>query len=211
MTEAVFFDFDGVISQTETYKLDRLTAYYRKLGLKVDTCALYLLAGGTFGNKEAIMDCIFGDQSRYWEVRDLAMDHHVGPFPHKELRTPGIVETLEEIHKRRIPVLVASNSRKERLIQALEECEVLTYIDHIESAYDLKRLKPDPYVYRNAMDRMGVKPENCIVVEDSALGIQAGKKAGARVIALRDRDGAIDQSQADVIVTEIQEVLQYLR
>ncbi len=211
MTEAVFFDFDGVISQTETYKLDRLTAYYREIGLKVDACALYLLAGGTFDNREAVMDCIFGDQSRYWEVKDLAMDHRVGPgFPYLELRTPGIVETMQAIRERGIPILVASNSSGARLESALEACQVLEYVDHIESAYDLQRLKPDPYVYSNAMKRMGLCPEHCIIVEDSALGIQAGKAAGAKVLALRDRDGAIDQSQADKVIRHIQEVLDHL-
>ena len=49
-----------------------------------------------------------------------------------------------------------------------------------------------------------------IFVEDSAIGIRAGKAAGAMVIALRDRDGAIDQRMADVIITQIGEILDYL-
>ena len=47
-------------------------------------------------------------------------------------------------------------------------------------------------------------------MEDSAIGIQAGKAAGAMVIALKDRDGAIDQRMADVIITQIGEILDYL-
>ena len=50
----------------------------------------------------------------------------------------------------------------------------------------------------------------CMIVEDSALGIQAAKAAGAKVIALRDRDGAIDQRQADAIVTQVSDILHYL-
>ena len=53
-------------------------------------------------------------------------------------------------------------------------------------------------------------PEDCMILEDSALGIQAGKAAGVRVAALRDRDGAIDQRMADVIITRIEEILDYL-
>ena len=61
-----------------------------------------------------------------------------------------------------------------------------------------------------AMEQLGAAPGECLVVEDSAIGIRAGKAAGAMVIALRDRDGAIDQRMADVIITQIGEILDYL-
>ena len=60
------------------------------------------------------------------------------------------------------------------------------------------------------MEQLGAAPGECLVVEDSAIGIQAGKAAGAMVIALKDRDGAIDQRMADVIITQIGEILDYL-
>jgi beta-phosphoglucomutase-like phosphatase (HAD superfamily) len=87
---------------------------------------------------------------------------------------------------------------------------VLSYFDVIASAFDLNRRKPDPYVYTYTMGLMGVKPDQCVIVEDSALGIQAGKAAGAKVIALKDRDGAIDQREADVIIERIEQLLNYV-
>lgn len=57
------------------------------------------------------------------------------------------------------------------------------------------------------MTYFGLKAENCLVVEDSPVGIRAGKRAGLPVAALRDRDGLIDQSEADVVLLTIRDLL----
>lgn len=209
-TRALILDFDGVICQTETYKLDQMTAYFKEIGLYVEPKNLYRMAGGTFMDKEGALDSIFGGQPRYWEVRELAMSFHITPFPYSSLLTPGIVKTLQAVKSRGIALAVASNSPRDRIRLALEECGLLSYFDYTESPADSGRRKPDPYVYTCTMEKLGIRPEDCVVVEDSALGIQAGKAAGAKVIALKDRDGAINQSMADVIITRIEELLDYL-
>ena len=60
------------------------------------------------------------------------------------------------------------------------------------------------------MQAFGLSPETCLVVEDSPVGIRAGRGAGLPVAALRDRDGLIDQSEADVVLPTIQSLLQLL-
>lgn len=207
MTRALIFDFDGVICQTETFKLDQLAAYYKDLGLFADPRRLYLLAGGTFMEKEAILDRIFDGQPRYQEVKELVMNYKGTPFPYKKLLTPGIADTLEAVKGEQIPMAVASNSQRKRLRTALGECGILPYFTYTESAFDLGKRKPDPLVYTYTMKKFGAAPEDCVIVEDSALGIKAGKAAGALVVALRDRDEAIDQSEADVIITRIEDIL----
>ena len=210
MIKAVIFDFDGVIAQTETNKQDHMTAYFRSLGLEVDLKNLYRMAGGTYLDKEQMLDEIFGNQKKYWGLKAEILDHKTAQSPLMDIRTPGIIETLEKLKKQGIRIASGSNSRKERLISSLDACEVLSYFEHVESGYDLGKRKPDPYVYTFLIEELGLLPEQCIIVEDSALGIRAGKQAGARVIALRDRDGAIDQSEADAIIYNITEILQYI-
>lgn len=208
--QAVIFDFDGVICQTEVYKLSGMAAMLEAMGLKVELKELYRLAGGTHLEKEAILDEIFGSQKRYWEIRDEVLGLRPAPFPHLALRTEGIVETLSGLKQRGICLAVASNSGEERLRRALKDCQVLEYFYYVISAFDLGKRKPDPFVYLYAMERMGVAAESCVIVEDSALGIRAGKAAGARVAALQDRDRAIDQSEADVILRRISQLFEYL-
>lgn len=211
MVQGVLFDFDGVICQTETYKLDAMALYLKSLGLSVEPKALYRMAGGTMLEKESQLDSIFGDQKRYWEVKEQAMSFHMPPFSFFSILTEGITEVLQYLRREKIKIAVASNSKEERLRPALQECGLLPYCDGVFSAFDLGRRKPDPYVYIHGMEQLGLKPAGCLIVEDSALGIQAGKAAGVKVIALRDRDGMIDQSGADAVICRIEEVLDYVR
>ncbi len=77
---ALLLDFDGVICQTETYKLDRMMEYFGELGLRAGPREIYRLAGGVIGEKEAILDQIFGGQERYRQVRDQVLGYRP-PMP----------------------------------------------------------------------------------------------------------------------------------
>lgn len=210
MTQALILDFDGVICQTETFKLDQMERYMEELGLHVDKRGLYRLAGGRITEKEQILDELLGSQERYRAVRENVLHFRPVWAPVASLKTPGIADTLRAVKARGILLAVASNSTMERLCTALAECELLPYFDLIAPAFTLGTRKPDPHVYLYTMEKLGMAPEDCMILEDSALGIQAGKAAGVRVAALRDRDGAIDQRMADVIITRIEEILDYL-
>ena len=68
--------------------------------------------------------------------------------------------------------------------------------------------KPDPEIYLTAMGRLGVSAKDCVVVEDSPIGIRAGKASGALVCALTPRPGvSLDQGEADVVVGSLREVV----
>lgn len=74
--------------------------------------------------------------------------------------------------------------------------EGLSYFDVVLSGQDLPRSKPDPMIYHKAAKLLGVKEEECMVLEDSTVGILAAYDAGMRVIALKDERFSFDQSLA---------------
>ncbi len=59
---------------------------------------------------------------------------------------------------------------------------LMKYVDLILSNEDVARSKPDPEIYLAAMDKLGMKPGECIVIEDNPKGIAAGKASGAFVL-----------------------------
>ena len=70
------------------------------------------------------------------------------------------------------------------------------------------RLSPTPTIYLRAMGALGMEPAECLVIEDSPLGIEAGKRSGARVLALRPHEGVnLDQSAADAIIDSLADIL----
>ena len=74
------------------------------------------------------------------------------------------------------------------------------------TADDVQAGKPAPDAYLLAAQRLHVKPENCIVIEDSPAGVQAGKSAGMRVIAIASSHSKDELSQADVIAGQLAEI-----
>ena len=76
--------------------------------------------------------------------------------------------------------------------------------EKIITSTDITRGKPDPEPYIKGAALLGIPPEECIVIEDAAAGVRAGKAAGCRVIALRttDQDDALTAAGADWIVKD---------
>jgi len=98
---------------------------------------------------------------------------------------PLMDQTVLSLHSRKITQCVASGSPFERVLISLEKAQI-SHVFKKESVFTrelVKKGKPAPDLFLLAAERMGTKPEQCIVVEDSNAGIEAAKAAGMDVIA----------------------------
>ena len=86
------------------------------------------------------------------------------------------------LRARGIPIAVATNSIRATAETMLKSSGVFGFIDCLVTNEDVRRAKPDPEIYLVACERLGVSPENTLVVEDHPYGVEAGKKAGCDVI-----------------------------
>lgn len=96
--QAVFFDFDGVICQTEVCRLDALEVRLHALGLHPDRRGLYRMVSGGLGSREAAMDALLGSQPLYWQHREEVLARHPIRFCYLQLLTPGLPEVLHTLH-----------------------------------------------------------------------------------------------------------------
>ena len=90
---------------------------------------------------------------------------------------PEVLEHIEAQHGR-IPFAVVSGSRRNSVVGSLTALNLLDKFDTIVSAEDYKNAKPAPDAFLLAADRLGVAPEDCLVFEDTEMGIQAATAAG---------------------------------
>ena len=97
------------------------------------------------------------------------------------------------------------------IMDNLRQMEIENLFDCIVSGDDFERSKPDPMIYLYAMDKLHVTSEEWIVYEDSTIGIAAGKASKAVCIARKDDRFGQDQSQADMLINDINELLDYVR
>ena len=90
---------------------------------------------------------------------------------------PDVLEHIEAGHKR-IPLAVVSGSTRESVTASLVSLNLLDRFDTMVCAGDYTRSKPDPEAFLLAAHRLGASPQDCLVFEDTEMGIQAAKAAG---------------------------------
>ena len=91
-------------------------------------------------------------------------------------RLEGVTETLEQLRKRGYLLAIGSSSKNAPII--LEKIGYKDYFDAISDGNNISKSKPDPEVFLCAADMLGLKPEECFVVEDAEAGIRAAVLGG---------------------------------
>jgi HAD superfamily hydrolase (TIGR01509 family) len=116
---------------------------------------------------------------------------------------PGTVEMLES---NSFPRCVASSAPMKKIQQALEVSGLASYFaDRTYSSYEIGSWKPEPTLFLHAAERMGFLPRQCVVVEDSDVGVEAALAAGMRVLFYAP-NGAVPDQRADRIVRHMSEI-----
>ncbi|MFC2162830.1 HAD family hydrolase [Candidatus Altiarchaeota archaeon] len=119
---------------------------------------------------------------------------------------PGVLDFIGLIKDNELKTAVVSSSPLERVNASLEEVGLLLEFDFIISGDCVSKGKPDPEPFLLAAEMLKVHPGGCIVVEDAQAGIDAGKAAGMRVIAVRSPNThGQDLSKADVILDSLED------
>jgi len=178
-TRLVIFDCDGVLVDSEPLAMRVLLDGLTEVGYAVDEAMAYeRFLGRSLAAMQTILREEFGFElpaDRLGQMRRRLFDLY-----RRELRAmPGIVETLDRVT---IPYCVASSSLPERIRISLDVTGLLPrFSPHLFSATMVAKGKPAPDLFLHAAERMGVPPDACLVVEDSAPGIEAALRAGMRV------------------------------
>lgn len=121
--------------------------------------------------------------------------------------SPGVADLIRGLRERGLPLGLASSSRRTWIEAALSSLGLSGCFRVLVSGDDVRRGKPEPEIYLLAATRLGVKPEHCVVIEDSPNGIRSARRAGMRVLAVRTSSTAhLPLDEADRIVDSLTQV-----
>lgn len=206
MIKAVLFDMDGVLADTERFYNRRRVAYMEEKGFHFDEVPD--LSGS---NEPAIWEALVPGNLTLRE--ELLAEYKkrycpAHPIPYAELLNEQTEPVMRELHERGVKCAIASSSYRELIDELVEIAGIADVLDYTISGHECSAFKPDPEIYLRAMEALGVEPAECLVIEDSPMGIEAGKRSGARVLALRPHEGVnLDQSVADAIIDNLADIL----
>ncbi|WGK69872.1 HAD-IA family hydrolase [Candidatus Haliotispira prima] len=198
--KALIFDVDGTLAETEELHRRAFNQAFAQLGTKLGVgawnwdAALYARLLGVTGGKERILS--------YWaevspeipsDAPDRAREIHKvktaiygGLIQDTSLR-PGVMALIEEAFSQGQKLAIATTTSPENvdvLLQNNMGSEWRKYFTVVEDASTAAQKKPDPTVYLQAVSRLGLRPSDCLVFEDSAAGLEAALRAGLRHVVV---------------------------
>jgi len=202
--KAVLFDMDGVLADTEGFYNRRRAAYLAEVLPEYD--GPWDFAGS---NDKAIWETIVpGDpdlRERLHAGYDAYRAEHSEDY--RALGNPDAPAVFARIREAGFLVGIASSSEVSMIERMMRETGLTDLVDAYVSGHDVAHHKPAPDVYLACMERLGVRPRECVVVEDSPTGIEAGLAAGAYVVALAQYVAPeTDQNAADSCISRLAEL-----
>lgn len=208
--QAVIFDCDGTLVDSETLSLGVLVNFVAEFGLEISQDeAVRRFAGGELPKVIQELEAQLGrplpkDFLEEFRRRQLlALDDEVRPIP-------GAVRLLESIQ---LPYCVASNAPRYKIELCLRTTRLYRFFDasRIFSAYEVKSWKPQPDLFFAAASALRVEATRCAVVEDSRFGIEAGLAAGMHVFSFEPRrQHESPANWDDARVTRIRDLLELI-
>lgn len=183
MIKGVIFDMDGVLIDAKDWHYDALNKALNLFGYNINRYE-HLTKFDGLSTKDKLK--ILSTES------SLPFELHSFINEMKQIYTMEIVHTkckptfihqyaLSQLKIEGYKLAVASNSIRNSVITMMQKSSLEIYLDLMLSNEDVKRSKPDPEIYTKTIHELGLKPEECLILEDNENGIRAAKGSGAHV------------------------------
>lgn len=185
MFELIIFDCDGVLVDTEEIQLGVMAEMVQALGGTLTKQeALKHFRGGKMADHLQLIEANYLSRPLPADFEPTMRQRWEETFYQKLTPIAGVQTVLETIQ---LPKCVASNGPLAKMQLTLTITELIGFFNgRLYSAYDIGHWKPDPRLYLHAAVAMGIPPERCAVVEDSAVGVRAAVAAGMTVFGFAE-------------------------
>jgi len=206
---ALCFDVDGTLSDTDDVYVQKVLRFFPRFLFRNPRRAArkFVMWIESPGNTLIGLPDIVGLDDELLGLWEWLNRHRPRPMKHF-MMVPGIKEMLERLHVV-YPMAVVS-ARDDRSTRAfLEQFELTSYFEEIVTAITAEHTKPypDPILY--AAEKMGVAPENCLMIGDTTVDIRAGVAAGAQTVGVLcgfGERGELEHRGADLILNSTSEL-----
>lgn len=210
MIQAVIFDLDGLMIDTEALHSEAHAMVIRKYGKspkKYPNDMVHVVGKSIKENSEIIRDKYNIDQ--VIEILEKEKDEaYLFLLKSKTISImPGFKTLLILLAKYKIKAAIGSSGVRKGIFIILKKLGLENKFSVIISKENVKRAKPAPDIFLLAAKKLKVSPKYCLVLEDSQSGVEAGKNAGMKVIAVPNKYTSYqDFSKADKIVKSLNDV-----
>ena len=203
---AVIWDMDGVIANTAPFHLRAWQEIFGKRGVKFTERDFR----HSFGRRnDTIIRNTLGEQIAQDEIEAIAREKEATfrrIIGQKIKPIPGAVALLQSLKQNGVKMAIASSTPIENIRLITGSLGIANCFQAIVTGHDVTEGKPSPQVFLMAAQKLGVKPENCVVIEDAVAGVTAAKRAGMHCVAVTSTHSRQSLKGADLIVKTLEEI-----
>lgn len=191
------FDMDGVLAASEEYYFSIRMKFLREMNLPIYYSDINDYVGVDPKEEWEMMIPDPQQRTKLLPVFESFWEKH--PIDYRKCLNDQVPEFLTDLRKMGKKVALASVGTDAEVNQMLTQCQLSSYFDVVLTGEDVTYSKPAPDIYLQALSALDLKAGECVVIEDSQVGIKAAKAAKIETWAIQDPRLQIDQSQADRI------------
>jgi HAD superfamily hydrolase (TIGR01509 family) len=209
MLQAVIFDMDGVIIDSEPIYSEVNDIIFNRYGIIIEKEEYSTFVGRT---AQDVWAHIKNKHKLSESVDNLIRMENDGFIEQFKLRSDinaikGSLELIDELHKNNIILGLASSSLRRTISAVIDFFDINSYFKAVVSGEDVQRGKPAPDIFLHTAKLLKVEPDNCIVIEDSRNGVKSAKASGMKCIGYKNiNSGNQDLSDADLITDDLSSI-----
>lgn len=203
--EAVIFDMDGVIIDSEPVHMKVERDIFHEMGITITNNEHQKLVGKSLKNMAGEVIEKYQLSITREELIKRIRDCYLEEIKRNDCLSlvEGVREAIRCLHIDKELIIASSATRKE-IEWIINKYNLKQYFSVVISGAEMERSKPDPAIFLKAAKLSNISPGHCCVIEDSGNGVLAAKSAGMYCIGFRNpNSGNQDLSKADVIVSDM--------
>jgi len=206
--EAVVFDFDGLLVDSEPLQAWAWGAYVERFGATMTHDILHQMLGMRAVDATKIAVELLALPVSAEEALRQRDEVFLAEVPGRMNAMPGALVLIQELKRRHIPIGLATSGHRRYVDLALESAGLLGSFDVDVTGDQVSRGKPFPDIYLRAAELLGVRPPACLALEDVPNGIRSAKAAGMLCFAIPGETAVpLDYSDADAVLPSLSDVI----
>jgi beta-phosphoglucomutase family hydrolase len=204
--KAVLWDMDGVIADTVTYHYKAWRAAFAKKGADF-TMEEFI---SYFGQRhDTIIKGTLGEDIPPEEITAINEEKQAdyrGRVAGHVRAIPGAVALVRSLKEQDIKQAITSSSPLANIMIIIRELDIEECFRALVEGTEVPEGKPSPQIYLLAAEKLGVRPTDCVVMEDAMAGVDGAKRAGMKCIAVTSSHPGSKLRKADLVVSTLESV-----
>ena len=202
--KAIIFDRDGVIIDAETLALQSIFFGLKKVGIRASKNDVPLMTGMSIDAlKEQLLSKWDFSFEEFRLIQRKYFYEHIDNVPY----FLDTIKFIKKLHRQNKTLALTTSAGIEGTRLILKKIGISDMFKVVVAKEDCTKFKPDPEPYIITAKKLGVAPEECVVIEDSEIGVKAAKNANMYCVAMPNKHTKNqDFSLADKIITSIKDL-----